>query len=224
MSQPPNNNYPRPNQPGQPPYPQQQPGNYPPQGYYQGQPPYPGQQPGYPPQAPYAGAYPAQKVKVPGNWKLYLIPLPGAILLAVGAFLPWISLTVLGQTISVSGTGSVSGTSDLVSAYNQSGGGGAKDGVIALTLAGISLVLILIGLLTRARGWAIGVIVFGVFATLLMAYEVYDVGKSASSIASDTGGAGASSGGIGLYIGLAGALIVLVGAIITVAFFRKKQI
>jgi hypothetical protein len=224
MSQPPQNNYPRPNQPGQPPYPQQQPNNYPPQGYYQGQQPYPGQQPGYPPQAPYQGAYPAQKVKVPGNWKLYLIPLLGAILLAVGAFLPWITLTIVGQTISVSGIGSVSGTSDLVSAYNQAGGGGAKDGTIALALAGISLILILIGLLTRARGWAIGVIVFGVFATGLMAYELYDIGKSTSTLASDTAGAGASSTGFGIYIGLAGAIIILVGAIITVAFFRKKQV
>ena len=217
MSQQPQNNYPRPNQPGQPPYPQQ-PNNYPPQGYYQGQ------QPVYPAQVAYAGAYPAQKVKVPGNWTLYFIPLIGVILLAVGAFLPWISLTIASQSFSVSGTGSVSGTPDLVSAYNQSGGGGAKDGVIALALAGISLVLILIGLLTRARGWAIGVLVFGVFATGLMAFELYDVGKSNTSISSDTAGAGTSTTGIGIYVGLAGAIIILIGAIIAVAFFRRKQV
>jgi hypothetical protein len=119
--------------------------------------------------------------------------------------------------------GSVSGNADLVALYNSAGGGGAKDGVIALSLAVISLILILVGLLTKARGWAIATIVFGVFATGLMAYEVFDVNRSTNQIASDSAGLGASSGGIGLYVGLAGAIIILIGAIITVAFFRKKR-
>lgn len=219
MSQLPQNNYQQ-QQSVQAAY-QQQPNAYSPQGYY------PPRQPGYAPQQPYPGAYavPAKKVKMPGNRNLYFIPLVGVILLAVGAFLPWITLNVkaLSQSISINGMGSVSGTPELVSAYNQAGGGGAKDGVIALGLAGIILVLILIGLLTRSRGWAIASIVFGFFAAGLMAYEVIDVNRSINQLTTDSAGVTTSAGGIGLYVGLAGGIIIQVGAIITVALFRKKQ-
>ncbi|MBN9390429.1 MAG: hypothetical protein J0I20_20540 [Chloroflexi bacterium] len=222
MSQPPQNNY---QQPGQPPYQQQPNAAYPPQGYYQGQ--QPGYQPqqGYAPQPAYPGAYaaPAQRVKVPGNRNLYFIPLIGVILLAAGAFLPWINLTIQNQSISINGMGSVSGNAELAALYNSAGGGGAKDGVIALSLAVISLILVLVGLLTKARGWAIATIVFGVFSIGLMAYEVFDVNRSTNKVATDSAGLGSSSGGIGLYVGLAGAIIILIGAIVTVTFFRKKQ-
>ena len=207
MSQQFTNNYTRPDQPIQQPYPPQQWNNYPPQGYTQVQQPgyapqhsgygY-GQQPVYPAQVAYAGAYPAQKVKVPGNWTLYFIPLIGVILLAVGVFLPWRTYTISGDIYKFRGMDNT-------------------DGTIILSLAFVTLALVFSGLLTRSRGVAYAVIVFGVLSAGLMAIEVYLVVKNSSTYVGDYAEPGT-------FVGLTGGIIILIGGIITVAFFRRKTV
>ncbi len=227
MSQPgqnPNqNNYPQSNQPP-PPYNQgnyQAPqGSYQPGGYPQPQPPgqYQGAGYGAPP------AYGVAPVKKAANPLLYLIPAVGVVIMALGVFLPWFNLTLLGGTIGVNGLGNVSGSAELTALYTQTNGSSAaKDGVLVLGLAGILIVLIVLGLLLKARGFAIAAIVFGVMAAGLMVFEVTDATRSINDINRTTGGAASASTGLGLYVGLAGALIVLVGAIIAFAFFRKSR-
>ncbi len=227
MSQPgqnPNqNNYPQSNQPP-PPYNQgnyQAPqGSYQPGGYPQPQPPgqYQGVAYGAPP------AYRVAPVKRVANPLLYLIPAVGVVIMALGVFLPWFNMTFLGGTIAVNGLGNLSGPADLVTTLTQgTGSPGAKDGVLVLGLAGILIVLIVLGLLLKARGFAIAAIVFGVIAAGLMAFEVSDVGKSVGDINQTGLGQIKAETGLGIYVGLVGALIVLFGAIITFAFFRKSR-
>lgn len=221
MSQYPNQggNYPpRPNQPPPPQY-QGQPGGYPPQ-----PPQYQGQPGGYPPPQQYQGqpyGYSAAPVKPPPNPYLYLIPIVGIILMAVGVFLPWFTISFLGVSLSVDGLGKASGTGEVVTAYNQAAGtGNAKDGVYLLGAGGLLLVLCLLGLFLKARGFAIAAIVFGVLCVGLTAYDVVDINRSLSGTSS---GGASGTVGIGLYISLVGAIVILIGAIITVAFFRKKR-
>jgi len=220
MSQPgqnPNQN----NYPQQPPYNQAPPPGYPPQ-----QPGgYPPQQPGgYPPQQYQGAPYAVAPVKLPANPLLYIIPLVGVVIMAVGVFLPWFNMTLLGGTIGVNGLGTLSGPTDLVNALNQSAGSpGAKDGVLVLGLAGILIVLCLLGLVLKMRGFAIAAIVFGVFSLGLTAFEVSDVSKSINDINATGLGQISAQTGLGIYVCLIGAIVILIGAIVTVLFFRRSK-
>lgn len=230
MAQPPaqnpnQNSYGHPDQ-AQPSYPQAN--HYPPSA-----PAYPSRQPGYPQQPgnyapPLAGqrnqgaAYAAAPVKK-GKWFLYLIPALGVVAMVLGVFLPWFNVTILGSTVSLNGMGNLSGPSELTSILSRDGSSGVKDGVLVLGLAGISSLLILGGLLMRARGFAIAVIVFGLMSLGLTAFEVIDANRSIQAINNSAAGAATAQTGLGLYVGLAGAVVVLVGAIVTLVFFKSGR-
>jgi hypothetical protein len=169
-----------------------------------------------------AGPYAAAPVqaKKQDNRFLYLLPALGVAALALGVFLPWFSVAVLGSTVSLNGLGNASGPTELTGIFAQ--GNAVKDGVIVLALAGLLGLLTLGGLALKARGFAIAVLVFGLAAAGLMAFELVDANRNIAEINRNAAGAAVAQTGLGLYIGLAGAVIVLLGALITFIFFRKK--
>lgn len=189
MSQPPN----------QPPYgqpPQGQPYGQPPQG----QPPsgYPPQQPpqgyGYPQQPPPGyGMPPAPRPKAPkGSPIVYLVGIVGAILLAIGSFLPWLSF----QGITITGMGSISG------AGTSSSVGTATDGILSLSLGVFLLILFGLGLLLNNKWLGLAGLIFSIPALALMIYEVFNIGGNDFTV------------GIGVYICLVGAIIAFIGGIV----------
>ncbi len=205
----------------QPPYGQQppQPGGYgqPPQQYPQGygQPPQPGY--GQPPQNPGYNGYPQMNyapapavAAARGMNPIYAAPLIGGLLLVIGAFLPWIIFKFLGKELTITGMGATSGNLDIPS-------GGVKDGIFAVFLGGIILLLAIIGLLRGSKGFGIAILIFGIFATLFMLYELSDISNAAKTL----GDSGSVSTGIGLYIGLVGAIIALVGGVLPL--FMKRR-
>ena len=232
----------QPNQPNMPPSGQQSPNGqpqYPQPGY--GQPPQ-YQQPGYgqPPQNPagygqppqyqqpgpgqpqqpfpgYAGYQPmnyaAATPAVRGRNPIYAGAALGGLLLIICAFLPWFSISFSGGTTSVTGLGGASG--DLKDLY---GNGGVRDGIFAIILGGIILLFSLLGLFQNRKAAAIGGIVAGVLASLLMFYELADI----SRVNKDLDAVQAVfTTGIGIYLGIVGALLGLVGSI--VPLFVKRR-
>jgi hypothetical protein len=219
---PPNPPQPEGRPPNYPPPPQgypQQPQNYPPSGYPPSQYPQQGYQPQYQQYPPNAGQY-QQQWQQPATAKparkpnpIYAIPAIGGLLLMICAFLPWLTVSFLGENLTITGLGSVSGTTDPALAS-----GGARDGVLALILGVIALVLALLGLFLNRKGFAIALIVFGVLASGLMIFELADVNRNVSEFSSLGGGI---STGIGIYLGLVGALAVLIGAILPLVIRRR---
>ena len=155
--------------PGQPPY-GAQPGPYgPPPSQYPQRYPAPGPPPGYGP-GPYPqGPYPVGAIRRrPGGFSrlIGLLMLLCAIAVAVGSVTVWVSAEFLGQTITVTGLGVISGADDM-------GTGETKDGIISLILAAP---LALFGLIRALGRFPLGSALLGfVPAALIVALAVYDV-------------------------------------------------
>lgn len=185
---------------------QPQPGyQQPVQGY--GQQPQPGyQQPGY--------GQPTPPVVRPAANPLYMgLVALGGLLLIVCAFLAWITLDFLGTKISVNGLGQISDKSI------PSGSGTASDGVIAIFLGVVLLILGGLSFVLKQRWLPLAALVVAVFAVLLMAFELI---HNTSSINSDASLGNIASNGIGVYIGLVGAIIALVGGVLPFVLRRTR--
>lgn len=194
--------------------------NQPPQGYPQGYQPQHPQQPQYyqpqqQPQAYYQYApqpYPAQAqaqaatASRGGKKWLYILPLGAALVLAGGAFLPWITFNGLGTSFSISGLGQFSGDTSLVG-----NSGGAKDGVITLSLAVVAILFALVGLFTARRWPAWLAFVAGLLASAISVIDLLDIQSRGKELSSDVA---TLSVGLGLYLSLGAALVLLVGSLL----------
>jgi hypothetical protein len=207
---------------GQPQYPQagygQPPQNQP--GY--GQPPQ-YQQPGQgQPQQPFPGYagyqpmnYAAATPAVRGFNPIYAGEALGGLLLIICAFLTWLTLNVAGGTTTVTGLGGVNGDlKDLL------GNGEVGDGVFPLILGAITLLFSLFGLFRNHKAGAIGGIVAGILATLIMFYKLFSINDSISKL-NALGPDYSASIGIGLYLGIVGALLALIGSIVALVVKRR---
>ena len=137
----------------------------------------------------------------------------GGLLLIVCAFLPWITLNLLGTSFSINGLGQVS---DKQLGDNSTTG----DGIIAIVLGIVLLLSAGLGFILK-RGWAGRIAqVFGVLATLFMLYELINIGNSLKDPIFQSGGA---STGLGVYLGLLGAIIALVGGVLALVQQRRAR-
>lgn len=137
----------------------------------------------------------------------------GGLLLVVCAFLPWISLDFLGTKISVNGLGQVSDKT-------IPSGSTASDGVIAIFLGVVLLILGGLSFVLKQRWLPIAALVFAVFAVLLMAFELI---HNTSSINSDPSLGNIASNGLGVYLGLLGGIIALVGGVLHFMMRRRAR-
>lgn len=144
---------------------------------------------------------------------LYGGVLVGGALLALSPFLSWADVSILAAHGSISGLGAYSGV--VASAAKFSGAsGGVRDGIVALILGVVVLVIAVLALRSRRdpRGslsaWFIGL---GAVSLLFLIYELTSLGSVApSGLLSVVVSVNA---GIGLYVGLAGATIVLLAGL-----------
>jgi hypothetical protein len=137
----------------------------------------------------------------------YLVGLLGGLALAISAFLPWATAKVGRLEMSITGMGNVSGTG--IGSSNE----GVRDGIFALGLGILVVVLAVLGLLLSSRGFAIALLVFGLLSSAFMVYELTDINQDMSSVA--------GSAGFGVYMGLAGALVIVVGGVVPLLVKRK---
>ncbi len=153
-----------------------------------------------------APAYPAAR-----NNKFYpafLVSVFGSLCLIGCAFLPWMSFKALDLQLSIDGLGNISGSSPLSGPTGYTG-----DGVLAIGLGVILLVLSALGSFLGKNGFAIAAMVFGLIATGLMILKLSDISSAAKILEGNTG--------LGVYLGLAGALVALVGGSLPLVLKRS---
>jgi hypothetical protein len=115
----------------------------------------------------------------------------------------------------MTGLGSLSGPFSAGSATSE-----VKDGIFALGLGILILLIAVVGFFSNNKAAAIVSLVFAVAAIGLMLFELSDISSSVKTTISSTGIAVVNVGS-GLYIGLAGAVIALVGSILIVVARRS---
>ncbi|MDQ2845402.1 MAG: hypothetical protein M3Y77_03425 [Actinomycetota bacterium] len=189
---------------GQQPHPQQG---------YQQQPaqPQPYQQQGYQPQG-YPGAPVQLATTGPNPVGGGLVAL-GGLVAAIAAFLAWVSLSGQGVTVTVSGTGSVSGA--------DVGSTGATDGWITF---GAGVVVLIVGALALARKGGRGLQVVAILAGVVVAgVPIYDLIKNNSDLQSLKDQGVDVSYSIGIWLTIVGGVVIVLGAIIAMIGARKQN-
>jgi hypothetical protein len=148
---------------------------------------------------------------------IYGATIVGALIMAVGCFLPWITITssIASLNISVNGMGGTNGALF---------GSDAKDGILVLPMAIVIALLALGGLLTGRKVFGIIAAIVSTLAALLLFIDIADVNKALKELQGETALAGANltlnaGVGIGLIVCAVGAGIALLSAVI--ALFRK---
>jgi hypothetical protein len=210
----------QPNYYQQPPqgYPQQPGYGQPPQGYAPPQPGY-GQQANYYQQPPQYGqpqvAAPVRPARRPNP--IYGATIVGALIMAVGCFLPWITISssIASLNMSVNGMGGTNGALF---------GSDTKDGILILPMAIIIALLSLGGLLNGHKAFGIIAAIIGAIAGLILFVDIAGVNDAVKELKAETalGTAGITLNagvGIGLIVCAVGAGIALLSAVI--ALFRK---
>jgi hypothetical protein len=141
----------------------------------------------------------------------YVIGAIGGLLLAIGAFFPWLIIKVADQQIyTTNGMGTFRGP--LLSGTNTEINGGA----FALGMGLILIVLSGVGFFLNQKVIPIAMLVLGAIATALMFYKWNEI---ANNLKSETGGDIIVGGGV--YIGLIGCMMALAGGIITLVVKRR---
>jgi len=125
----------------------------------------------------------------------------GGIIAIVGVFLPWVTASVLGVGISVSGW----------DAYSTLG---SYEPLIVLIVA---IVTLLVAVLTKGMIQKWGTTIFGLITLILGAYYAMNVASVAGDAAQFVGVT--VSVGYGLYLVIVGGIVALIGGIM--AFMEK---
>lgn len=182
-----------------------------------------------------------------GRIFLYFIPGFGALLILLGVFLPWLSITIFGTTISVNGIGSVSAPQSFMDGLQklQNDFGNFTQitpttttsttqpfepfhGWILIVLAGISLILVIGGLAQQSKIYTIGLIICGVVCSGLTCWDLWKTIKLLDDTykqMTDPTVALFSSiqTGFGLFMATFASLCLAIGAISTLIFFDRKN-
>lgn len=188
------------------------------------QPPLPATQPYYPPQPqpqiqPQYASRPA--ATAPGaNLIWYIFPGVGALLLAAGVFLPWISASAAGFEVTVNGLGSgtvrgVLGNTTLGAGAGSAGG--PRDGIFWLVGAGVLFLLTLTGVLLRSdKIIPTFIVVLGVLAFGFVEYELisFDSRIKEYNLMSNASVPVTIQAGFGIFVGLIGAILALYGGLV----------
>jgi hypothetical protein len=143
----------------------------------------------YPPQSP--TPQPAQAPQAAANPLAKWLWLGGAIVVIIGAFLPWASIDIGFDSVSKNGTDG--------------------DGVITIVFGIAAVVLLIIRWnKVRARGLTIGALVLSALTAVIAVIDMVDV----KSRFSDSPFAISASIGIGLWLTLIGALVAVAGTVL----------
>lgn len=142
-------------------------------------------------------------VSLDGARNLLWVVLVGVALVVVGSFLPWASVSALGQELTVDG----------------------MDGDGPLTLIGGALVgaLALAAHLQRPARWkVITALVLAALVTLVAVIDVVDVNNRVAEVEGDFAVDLEASIGIGLWLVLAGGVVATVGTALTLPKIRRQ--
>ncbi len=120
-------------------------------------------------------------------------------MLASTALLPFVTVKVIVEGFS---------NGQLVPVSVLDSTGGLKNGLLALLLGLLVMLLSFFGVLTGKKGLAFALLTLGVLAALLMFFELANSGEGSST-------------GVGFIIGMAGAILTLAGGALPLLVKRK---
>jgi hypothetical protein len=186
---------------------------------------------------------PGNTIENAKKWYLYFIPGIACVGLVICVFLPWISISLLGSSITANGVGGTNtppgflesmaalspNASSATPAQPETNSFFAHDGFIVLVVGVIGVILSLGGLIQRYKGYAVGTIIISLVTLGIFGYEFWNVSHAisdanaqiAATASQNIFGVGLSVG-FGIYLGLIMSLIVLISSIVTLIIFNPK--
>lgn len=188
-----------------------------------------------------------KEVRTGGRQFLYILPILSSLLLAIGVFLPWLSLNLFGSGFSTNGIGALSAPAgfvenmqklseqygSLTSSTNGSTSSptsqpyDSSHGWILLALAIICFGLAVIGIAVKSKNFSVGPLLIGLVCSVLGVVDWLGTSK----LIDDTYKQATSpletsllniQVGLGLYLVIIASLGLVIGAIIILTMFEEK--